>query len=109
MKDPLKACTCEQCSLKKAKMSTSVKKFFKRYNYKKLRRMDLENPEYINFYYSQKKMAGSYNWLVYWAHNPETVVRIYSPQLNQDVAQPGRVLALGARCCRFKSCHPNNN
>jgi hypothetical protein len=52
MKDPLKACTCEQCSLKKAKMSTNVKKFFKRYNYKKLRRMDLENPEYINFYYS---------------------------------------------------------
>jgi hypothetical protein len=52
MKDPLKACTCFQCSAKKAKMSTSVKKFFKRYNYKKLRRMDLENPEYINFYYA---------------------------------------------------------
>jgi len=52
MKDPLKACTCEQCSLKKAKMTTSVKKFFKRYNYKKLRKMDLENPKYINFYYA---------------------------------------------------------
>ncbi len=52
MKDPLKACTCEQCSAKKAKMATNVRKFFKRYTYKKLRKMDLEYPEYINFYYA---------------------------------------------------------
>ena len=28
--------------------------------------------------------------------------------INRGVAQPGRVLALGARCRRFKSCYPDH-
>jgi hypothetical protein len=52
MKDCIKVCTCTQCRFVKNKKKTSVKKFFKRLMNKKRRKMDLENPEYVNFYYA---------------------------------------------------------
>jgi len=52
MKDPVKACTCEYCKASKKKMSTEWKKIIKRSLNKRRRKMDLETPEYINWYYA---------------------------------------------------------
>ena len=55
MKNPLKACTCSQCKARKRDMNTNFKKKIRKLLNKKLRKMDFENPKYINYYYAQKK------------------------------------------------------
>ena len=52
MKNPLKACTCSQCKARKRGMNTNFKKKIRKLLNKKLRKMDLENPKYINYYYA---------------------------------------------------------
>lgn len=48
----IKVCTCKQCKCKKENTRTNVKARIKRQLNKKLRKMDLENPEYVNFYWA---------------------------------------------------------
>lgn len=52
MKKYIKVCKCEQCKSKKENTRTSIKRKIKRKLNKKLRKMDLENPEYVNFYWA---------------------------------------------------------
>jgi len=52
MKNPLKVCKCTQCKARKQIMSSAYKKKIRTLLNKKLRRMDFENPKYINFYYA---------------------------------------------------------
>lgn len=52
MKNPLKVCTCAQCKASKQRMNSAYKKKMRILLNKKLRRMDFENPKYINFYYA---------------------------------------------------------
>jgi len=52
MKNPLKVCTCSQCKARKQSLRGNFKKRIRILLNKKLRRMDLECPEYINYYYA---------------------------------------------------------
>ena len=52
MKNPMKVCTCSQCKARKQSLRGNLKKRIRILLNKKLRRMDLEYPEYINYYYA---------------------------------------------------------